>query len=503
MKKFRFSRLTLKNNWFVAILFAALVFITKSPFFSLPTFWDEQNYIGGTLKVIHNNLNPFVEFYAYKPPLVFLLTATCYKIFGEFLVIPRIIIAVFSCLTLWFLFLLGKRLFDEEVGFFSAIILFFSPLFFAQSGLFTASIPFTALTIATVYFFTKDNRPAYTISASLLLLTKETGLLLIASLILSEILYLFCIKSGLKSFKTSLARILHLSLALIPFMSWMLANKLMLGWYLWPLHTAPFKHFSPSLWLLGQICKNTFWRDYRFFFVLSLLAALIISLRNKSLREHIFTKTFLVFIILSFITISFFLSKGAGELHGPNARYFMAIQALLFLFGTASIYALIKRRLLTRIILASICILMVIAWFPPSKDYIWWEKDLNLRYIDSLAAHKTAIDFLKDNFSRPLILANAPLDEELTEPRIGYLKYPFTRVLTIGNTFDPENPSKTIQPRLIPQDRQILILIENSYSTPLLPFARKKADIIAVFKSGPVRVMLFSLDVDKLHLRNH
>src|SRR6266478_4521449 len=96
-----------KEKFYIGILFISLVFILKKSCLGLPAFADEINYIDGVLAVYNNHLNPFVAFWAYKPPLFYVIAATLCKIFGYSLEVLRFPILLYSFLTLYFTFLLG------------------------------------------------------------------------------------------------------------------------------------------------------------------------------------------------------------------------------------------------------------------------------------------------------------------------------------------------------------------------------------------------------------
>jgi hypothetical protein len=90
------------------------------------------------------------------PPLFQIIVAILFKIFGEWDRILPLISIVFSAMTLYTIFFLGRRLYDETVGLF-AIILFVSTeyfFFFSKSGLSDAMFLFFFTTA--IYLFYKS-----------------------------------------------------------------------------------------------------------------------------------------------------------------------------------------------------------------------------------------------------------------------------------------------------------------------------------------------------------
>lgn len=167
----------LKRRFLIFIFFLVLLLSLKSSVLNLPAYCDETNYLNGVFKIWENNLNPFIEFWSYKPPLFFMLAALTYKLFGYSILITHFIILLLSFLTLCFTFLLAEEIYNRTIALFATLLLFFSPFFFAQSILFYADNLVATLTIITIYFFLKNNKCGYFISATLLVLTKEPAIL--------------------------------------------------------------------------------------------------------------------------------------------------------------------------------------------------------------------------------------------------------------------------------------------------------------------------------------
>lgn len=125
----------------IGVLFVLLVAIFKMPVLNLPAVGDETAYINGALSIYQNKFNPFVEYWSYKPPFLFILAAFAYKLFGFSIVISRMIIVLFSSLAIYFTFLLGTAIYNRIVGIWAALLLFISPLFFTHSGFFFVTFP--------------------------------------------------------------------------------------------------------------------------------------------------------------------------------------------------------------------------------------------------------------------------------------------------------------------------------------------------------------------------
>jgi len=393
----------LEKKILVGLLFGVLIFGSKLPFVNLPFWWDEMNYIEGALEIYKNNLNPFIEWWSYKPPFIYELVALGYNLFGFGREIPRVIIIFFAFLAVYFTFLLGEKLYSKKTGFFASFLLFLSPLFFAQSGLFHADLPLTALALVTLYFFLSEKKVGYFIAASLMVLTKEAGVLVILAIVLYKVFT-----------SRSVTRSIFLFCPAVFFFAWMVLNKLLLGWYLWHHNIHYFS--SVSLEKLIPILDFAFWRDFRFLLSLPLLAGFILSLLRMDIRKWLIKKELALFWLLAIINIVFFWWGTFLP------RYLLVIQPLFFIVGVAAIFGIFKKTILWLPVLAVISLLFVSGWFTPEFK---WGGETNLNHFKAIRLHQEVAQFLENNFSSSKILTTWPMSSELEWQKLGYVNEPF------------------------------------------------------------------------------
>lgn len=91
--------------------------------------------------------------YYSKGPMIAYLIYISTSIFGDSVFGIRIMAVFFSALSSIFLYILGKRLFDEKAGLFSAILIQIIPLFSAFGVLFTIDSLFIFFWILSLFFF--------------------------------------------------------------------------------------------------------------------------------------------------------------------------------------------------------------------------------------------------------------------------------------------------------------------------------------------------------------
>lgn len=175
----------------IGAFFLLLIFIGKANTFNLPFYWDEMGgYIkpshwlaqGSILRIIPGFYPPYM-FFGHSPGM-YLTLAILYKAFGESIWISHLLAAVFSFLGVFFTYLLAMRLFDRTTGIISALFLFFTPVYFAQSGLVLPDILTTAVGVICVYFMLQEKYLPYLTCGIYLVMIKESSLAIIFALLI-------------------------------------------------------------------------------------------------------------------------------------------------------------------------------------------------------------------------------------------------------------------------------------------------------------------------------
>ena len=138
---------------FFSALFIRIAFILtlKNQFY----FDDEyeyfkmvENFLSGKGLIVSENLK------AFRPPLYPLILSILYLLkFNLFGI--RIFQAVLSSLTVVFIYLLGKEVFDEKTGFFSSLVSSFYPFFIFYTGFLLTETLFVFLTVITFFYLVR------------------------------------------------------------------------------------------------------------------------------------------------------------------------------------------------------------------------------------------------------------------------------------------------------------------------------------------------------------
>ena len=108
--------------------------------------WDEMPHLYGGLLLSRGQLQNYLSFYGYYPPLYDLLTAAAFRLFGVSLVSGRIAATAFALLSMWVVFEFANKTYGPKVALLSSIILGSMPGFYWASR-------FALLESMLVFFF--------------------------------------------------------------------------------------------------------------------------------------------------------------------------------------------------------------------------------------------------------------------------------------------------------------------------------------------------------------
>lgn len=400
----------ISNRKMVFILLFILAISLKIPSLNTPYIRDELgNYYIPTNMVLTRGFNPFfgnIDLISH-PPLFFEIFALVFYIFGSKVWIAHLFIAIFSFLAVYFTYLLGKKVYNPIIGLLAALFLFFSPLFFAQSAIMQPENFLAFLSVITVYFYLKNKTWLYIFFGSLLVLSKEPGILIIGSIVLYELV--ICYK------KRHLTR--SSTLLLIPFfifILWLILSKWSYGWFFHP----------TTLYLFSlNIFKQEFFNRFKQIFLINhkiflTLAIITFSLpfkkiANKSFLEKWGREIFLFIIIVSVVTL-FFSFIAAGF----QTRYLIFAYPFFFIMSSRAVYGLVKKRALLLIVSCIFILLFINQGYTNAQMCDSCEDNMNYREVALL--QREACQYIEKNYKDPTVLTSTPLGHQLSFPEAGY-----------------------------------------------------------------------------------
>ena len=503
-----------KFDILVPVFLFLLVLITKIPSFNLPYYWDDFNYVISAVNHVYTSqITPFLwEYGLGHTPFFYLLAGLIFRIFGDSLIVSHLIIIIFSFLSVYFTYLIGKELFNKRTGIIASLILLFTPIFFSFSGLFNLEMPLTAFVIMSLYSSIINKYTLYALFGSLAVLTKETAISVAVAMLFIKIL----------KEKNKLKIALIYSIPILSFLLWMILNKIHYGLFLYPIGTSiilfePIKNFFNFLIILKYIFFDDFrWIIVSLFFIqflsfkkiknfskikIPLLASLISlimlfyapSLLSKYstifpniesylilIRNFSLLFSLIIFIIMTNLkeVTKFILNRklwglliiilafiGMHALVIPvTPRYLLPIFPLVMILIASSLSNIFKNK---SYLIILVFIIISIIQFHGTSDGVGFTLENNLEYQDFIKVRQLGASYIETNFLNSTVLTTFPLSLDLSYTYGKYVKNKLN-VVTIDHYGGLVNKNYTqfLHPETIPEQKIDLNKIDIYYSSP-------------------------------------
>jgi hypothetical protein len=409
----------------IFLFFAALVLISKLPILDAPHYWDEMGWVSQARWLSQVDLFRALpglrapDAFWGHPPGLHLTLASAAKLFGYSVILSHLIPVCFAFLGVWFMYLLGSRLYDARTGFFSALFLFLSPMYFAQSGMFLADLPVTALGIMSVYFALWGPYAAYFLCATYMVFIKETSIALLVALLL----YLF---SAAQPAKRSLREAVKYSLPLVMIGFFFVWQKIATGRFFFIYDPLLFNiklfELSPAA-IFDQFFRITRWvfiEQQRYIFSGLIVLNLVID-KSSRRRPELWLFFFIGVLSAYSFLVLFFLP-----------RYLLPALPYLYLMGTWSLMELARRA--GRKTAAGLVTLLIMGWSLATQPFRG-NAEFNPRYLDVVRVHKEMCDFIMSELPTARILTSWPHTAQLQSPHLGYV----TSALSVASLRDAPN----------------------------------------------------------------
>lgn len=467
------------NRLLVFFFFFVLVLSLKFNTLNMPYVRDAFGmYVSPSITVKDNSFNPFYgnDKLAPHPPLFFEVLALTFAIFGVHLWVAHSLILLSAIISLYYTYLIGSYLYKPSAGFIAALLLLFSPLFFAQIGMVMLDVFLIPIAAATVYYALQKKLVNYLILGNLLVLTKEPGIIIILAITLYHFLFE----------KKKIKDLMVYSSPIFTFILWAVINKLVYGWFFFPDYVGLFGfeiflkevllrinqvfitnyHLILTLFILFFIIRlekklriTTFLGMLVSIFVYSFcryianflsliqkiisinlvdvlkvnlhdlysiryIAPLIVLLiflipdiikHRGTLSKKLKKEVWLLlFCIFSIISFFSFISGGYQQ------RYMLMIYPLFFVIGSKALVTLFKHRKVYIFVMIAIIALFITQWrgnFYP----VCGPCEENLEYIQVIKTHQDMARFIETNYPNSVVLTECPQTEELTYLWGGYV----------------------------------------------------------------------------------
>ncbi len=383
-------------------------------FIHLPPWWDGITTAVTALDTVTTSINLYADFFG-KPPFIFISLGLLFKVFGYSSAIIHLYMLVFSLAGVYFTYKVGELLFDKNAAFAGSLFLAASPLFIAQSLNLNFDLPAMALIMASCYYLLKKDYKMYIPVSTLLVMTKEVGILFIAACVLSEI------------FNKKKYHILSVQvIPVLVFVTWAFGNYIRRGWFFFP-RNSPILQFE-------TIFNDNFFMRFSQLFIMNfnwiLTSMVVLSLLIWIVRHHgsiDIQRTRQSLPVVIFSLFFFIVVAPIRDFNLP--RYVLVLYPALYLLSGWAIFHLAEKN---NKISAAILILLIIlfasqtgfslyssnpyVFADPATQKIYGERadrtldgsgimEINLRYVDYVKADMELVRYLDTvNHSLPLIL---------------------------------------------------------------------------------------------------
>ncbi len=409
MEKFR------KNYGIVGLCVVVVVYIIYNiPFLSLPYYWDEAwSYIPAVEEMVSKGssmLPGSISVASYKghPLFFYFISSVWLQLFHNNIFWSKCLALIISVFTLLYTFLLAKFLTRKDIAaLLSVIYLASQDIFLAQSTMVLPEMLLALLSLMGLYYYFKNKFWIFFLSASLLMLTKETGIILVISILFSDALFFILEKKG--NFRYYIVSRLPLYLAFTPVSLFFIYQKFKIGWFFYPEHIG-YIDLSHNFFnkLNGYSSFLFLFQGRNIAFVFILLLLLVKVIKNKRLKISKMWATLLIFILfyLAFLSANFY-----------STRYILSLIPIFSILSIWGIFALLKNKYLL-IMISSVFIIFSIAY----TSHNFKGSDTNIGYRNVVYVQKEMVRYCEDkDLYNCKIATHFLMRDILVHPLSGYL----------------------------------------------------------------------------------
>lgn len=413
-----FKKITLNDTIYKysIVLIIALFAISKISYLTLPFYWDEAWSYAVAIFDMHDHGISLIPGSVNTEltrghPLLYYVTASIWtKIVGTSLLSMHSFALLISCVALYAIFKLSVNLFNVKIAIVATILLAFQYWFWVQSTFLLPEIFLMLLFLLSINAYFTQQWLLFTFWTSCIVLTKETGWVILIAFILDYIsITLLLNKTTL--FKKKWKYALYFSIPITILSLFLIIQKIKLGWFFYPEHIEMMHLNTKEIYQYFKlICKYFFINDNHFILLLfSVISLSYILYKKKKIQNlHFILFSYVViFVYISFSTINFF-----------TTRYLLCILPLFILTSTYLVYTLFQERNLYFYTIFSL--FLINNYF---NSNIIYNQDVYNGFKESILVQKQAIRFCESQkWYNESIKTGFLQYYNMNTPRLGYLK---------------------------------------------------------------------------------
>lgn len=395
----------------IAIIIALVVY--KLPVLKLPYFWDEAwPYSVAVHTLYHNGLSLLPD--AIPPelsrghPLLFhFLSAGWMNVFGTQTAAVHAFSLFVGALLILMVYQFCRAFFSARIGMVSCLLLATQGAFVAQSAFLLPEVLLSLWSMLCLYLFFKRQYVQYVLAGTAMLLTKESGAILVLSL---AIVQLF---TAIKVRKRALPLLAQLCVTGMPLLlagGYFIIQKMTYGWFFFPYHLSLIE-INTNTWTekLPQAAAYIFVYSGRNIFSLLILSScVVLAVRKRALtiieKNMIAVTVLFLVLFLVFSAVNFFIP-----------RYLLCLFPLVIISGTLlADKALAHLKVIYPLIIAVLVAINISYWTHDKQNGTGYDASINtalqmVRYCEA--------NGLQD---KP-IFTTAVMRIDFNEPYAGYL----------------------------------------------------------------------------------
>ena len=352
-----------------------------------------------------------VDLYKGHPLFFYFLSSIWMKYLGSDPAIMHSLMLLIALAGLGTFYLLAKKFVPEKWALLAVGVLMLQEVFIVQSGLVLPEVLLMLLTVLCFLAYFEKKKVLFIISASLLVLTKEIGLLAVFIIYLHHVI----------THRKLAIEDLWLIAGIIPGLVFYLLQFSTTGWVFYPQHLELASNTMDSLVAKTQIVLHfMFLEQGRIFWYTSIITYIIISSvfsnnkikLNSSDRRFFNLAGLFIAVTLPFIIYNFLM-----------LRYTLLLFPFIILIVIILLHKLSANN--NRLYIAASLITFGI--FASSLIYNYncktWHDDASLNYVNAIATHKRLANFCQiNNWNDREILTHFLMQQNLKHPVLGYVK---------------------------------------------------------------------------------
>lgn len=430
------------------VLFMALALVLiKIPHLSLPHYWDEAWPFAAAIQHLYENgismlPDSVPSNISRGHPLLFhVLASSWMKIFGSSLVAKNTFPLLVSVVLLFVIYYLSKSLFRRNLAYIITFLFGMQQMFLVQSSFLLLEVMLTLWGMLVIYGFLNNKKWMYLLFGTALLLTKESGIVLIIAVL--GWYFLSQLFTNYKNLKTKLFwknLLIYFTPVLIASL-YFIIQKIQLGWFFFPKHIG-FMSFEwevilNKLTIIRRILFNTSGRwILSLFFLLSVLILLWknTSFSKKGLqinfswfnRNHANTIGFFLLFLIGYIIFS--------SLNFLSNRYLMITLPVFIMIVVHFVDSAINTKLLRISFLIIVAVILIIPSTKREKNL-----DVNFGFVDAVKVHHRVKEFCEHNMDKEAkIYTHFLINLTLTKPYVGHFDKGEKPFKNVGSNFQSD-----------------------------------------------------------------